>query len=435
MFKYSSSVAFLAMLAFGCGAKHINGDDTVGGTGGAGFVIGTGGASGVGGRTSVNTDPNGGLTDITQDQFNQITDAACNGWSQEGENAPALIDFVVDTSRSMDDVSKNTPDGITSKWAITSNALQTAISTLPRMTAVGMLLWPGFLMPVTTNPTVDGGTAMDVSTCVLTSDMIPIAPLAEVGSSQRNALIGALQAAAPAGGTPMADAYNYALEFGMADSKLPGERYMVLITDGQPTIQLGCMGTGDERHPVDYHPVLASIDGALKNLYTKTFVIGSPGSESQSSTGADGRGWLSAAATAGNTANVPCSDSGPNYCHFDMSSVQDFAAGFTAALQNITGQILSCSFKIPDPPAGQIIDPDPNALNVIYKINGSNALGNMKLVAPASDSSCPQGNGWYLDPNDNMRVVLCANTCEMVHKDAGAVLDFRGGCKTIIQIG
>ena len=438
MFKYSSSVAFLAMLAFGCGAKHINGDDTVGATGGASYIVGSGGTS-AGGSTSVSTVPitaESGLSNITQDQFNQITDAACAGWSQEGENAPALIEFVVDTSRSMDDVSKNTPDGVTSKWTITSAALQTAISTLPRMTAVGMLLWPGFLMPVTTNPVVDGGTPMDVNTCVLTSAMIPIAPLAEVGSGQRNALIGSLQAAQPAGGTPMADAYNYALEFGMADSQLPGERYMVLITDGQPTIQLGCMGTGDERHPVDYQPVLASIDGAWKNNpYTKTFVIGSPGSESQSSTGADGRGWLSNAAAAGNTPRTAtCNEAGdPNhtdYCHFDMSAAADFATGFTAALQNITGQILSCSFKIPDPPAGQTINPDPNTLNVIYKINGSAALGNMKLVTP-STSDCPQGNGWYLDPNDNMRVVLCANTCEMVHKDAGAVLDFRGGCLTI----
>ena len=102
----------------------------------------------------------------------------------------------------------------------------------------------------------------------------------------------------------MSDAYNYAIDNNYANQpQLLGKKYAVLITDGQPTIQTGCMGTGAESSPVDLLPVPQSITGALNSpsggSATKTFVIGSPGSEEQSLTGADGRSLLSAAALAG----------------------------------------------------------------------------------------------------------------------------------------
>lgn len=115
-----------------------------------------------------------------------------------------------------------------------------------------------------------------------------------------------------------------------------------------------------------------------------------------------------------------------------MSTAPDFATSFAAALQNITGQI-TCDFHITNVPDGKTVD--QKALNVIYEVNGSTALGDMKLVLPSPDDTCPQGNGWYLDPNDSTHVILCANTCDLIHKDPGAVLNFRGGCNTIITIG
>ncbi len=425
MIRYCSSIAFFAMLALACASKKANdGTDTATGGGGTFVVPGT-----TGGTSSTNTQPitpTSGLSDLTQDEFNTITDAACVGWSSEGENLPALIDFVVDTSGSMSDIAKNTTDQ-RSKWAITAEALQNAIDTLPAMTIVGMLLWPN--MPTVPNHNTVG---IDTANCVNEGAMIPLAALGPSGSGQRSMLDGALAGVAPQGGTPMADAYTYALGYGMNASTASGPRYMVLITDGQPTIDLGCMGTGQEAYPVTFQPVLDSISSAWTTFGVETFVIGSPGSEEQSSTHVDGRNLLSEAARAGNTGPAGCSDTGsPQYCHFDMSAAADFATGFTAALQAITGQILACDFHITNVPSGQKIN--QNLLNVIYEVNGSTALGDMKLVAP-SDPSCPQANGWYLDPNDETHVLLCANTCDLVHKDAGAVLNFRGGCDTIINI-
>ena len=279
---------------------------------------------------------------------------------------------------------------------------------------------------------ITGGPVLPTSSCVNVSAMVPVAALGTAGSTQRNLLSAALTNGSPRGGTPMADAYSYAVG-GIASRGFVGPQYTVLITDGQPTIQLGCMGTGEESHPLSFQPVADSIASAFALSNVKTFIVGLPGSEHQSSTMADGRADLSAAARTGGTAPAGCNDGGPNYCHFDLTGVANFATGFTSALQNITKQALSCDFAIPNLASGQKLD--PTKLNVIYRINGSSALADMRLVAP-TDSSCPQGNGWYLDPNDpaNQHIMLCANTCDVVHKDAGAVLDMRDGCQTVVVI-
>ena len=44
MFRYCSSVAFVAMLAFGCTSKNVNNGDIATGTGGAAYNYGTGGS-------------------------------------------------------------------------------------------------------------------------------------------------------------------------------------------------------------------------------------------------------------------------------------------------------------------------------------------------------------------------------------------------------
>lgn len=440
MFRYCSSVAFLALLGFSCASKNNDDDDTVGAGGGGyqftGGAASTGGASNAGGSTGDNSNKN--LLDITETDWIDMKQAACTGWTAEGEMIPADIEFIVDTSGSMTDVSNNTTDGRT-KWEITRTALEDALNTLPRLTSVGMLLWPNKMtVPNDTTtwpePYYNG---QGVSWCVNTDAMVPMDKMGALGSDHRNALAAALDAVAPQGGTPMADSYNYAIEQNYANRPLlTGNKYAVLITDGQPTIQFGCMGTGEEKRPVDETPVLQAIKGSLENLNVKTFVIGSPGSEHQSLTGADGRGWLSEAAQEGGTkASDNCQNTGPNYCHFDMSASADFATGFSSALKNITGQILDCKYKINDSALqGETVD--KTRVNVVYQNNGSTAFGSIKVVGPASDESCPEENGWYFDPNDpsGLTVQLCPMTCSMIQQDAGAIMNVLGGCETRILI-
>src|ERR1039457_6067974 len=111
--------------------------------------------------------------------------------------------------------------------------------------------------------------------------MIPIGLLGAAGSAQRTALAAGITAAQAAGGTPTDDAYEYELANNMNNCQLPGQRFMVLITDGQPTFLKGCFGTGQTSNPVDYTPVVNAITGAWNNNApnpaVKTFIIGSPG--------------------------------------------------------------------------------------------------------------------------------------------------------------
>jgi hypothetical protein len=403
-FKQSGCRGVVGLLALACsssGGKDATQTDP-------GFHVG-----GSGSLSDITYD--GGVADLTADQVTALKSSSCAGWSHEGENLPALLDFVVDVSGSMGLTAPTT--GNQSKWTITKGALLNALDGLPGSTAVGMIFFPN--MRTRSNTTAP---QPDCSTCVNTGAMIPIGLLGAAGSAQRAALANGINAASANGGTPTDDAYEYELANNMNKSQLPGQRFMVLITDGQPTFLKGCYGTGNTSDPVDYTPVVNAIQGAWTNDGVKTFIIGSPGSEAQASTGADGRGWLSNAARVGQTPLSPtCSDSGPNYCHFDMSQVPDFAAGFSDALAQIAGQVVSCSYTLPTPPTGQTLD--LNKINVILTTGTPEYL----LIQRATSPSCT--TGWYLDSSNN--VVLCSDTCKKAKADTKSSLDLLFGCATI----
>ena len=403
-FKRNRFLGLLGLMSVACGSSAAK--ET--GTSDPGYIVG-----GNGGVLNVTYD--GGVANLTSDQVTALKSSSCAGWSREGENLPAVLDFVVDVSGSMGLKSPTT--GNQSKWTITQGALGTALDALPGSTAVGMIFFPNRSTQSNTS-----GNPLNLTQCVNTNGMIPIALLGAAGSAQRNALAAGLTAAQAAGGTPTDDTYEYELANNMNTCKLSGQRFMVLITDGQPTFLKGCMGTGNTSDPVDYNPIIAAIKGAWDTSGVKTFIIGSPGSEAQASTGADGRGWLSQAAQVGQTPLTPgCSNSGPNYCHFDMSQVPDFAAGFSNALAQIAGQVISCSYSIPPPPADRTLD--LTKVNVVLTTGVPEYL----LIQRASSSTCT--TGWYLDANNN--IVLCSETCKQAKADTKSSLDLLFGCATI----
>lgn len=356
----------------------------------------------------------GGTQPITVEQYLALTQQACSSWSRQGESVPTEIEFVVDVSGSMLSTAPSTGDQ--PKWDITKRALADAIDGMSSKTSVGMLFFPNQItVPNTT------GEPQPVETCVNIGAMIPLGALGGVDSVQRQVIAAGLDAAAPAGGTPTHDAYDYALYRGLKPSDAPAHRYMVLITDGQPTVAMDCIGSGLTKYPVDYHPIVAEITTA-HDAGVNTFVIGAPGSEKNDQTNEDVRYWLSEAARAGGTPGTPdCSDTGtPAYCHFDMSTEPDFAAGFGKALASIAAQVASCSYMVPEPPRGQSLDLDK--VNVILT-RGTE----YSLVLRASASDCT--SGWYLDNQTN--IVLCRDTCAQVRKDELSSLELRFGCATI----
>ncbi|HEX3774450.1 MAG TPA: vWA domain-containing protein [Polyangiaceae bacterium] len=422
MLKYAPlaiSVVTLAFLPMACGSSkdsQVNGGDGSNtNTNGMQPNI-TVGDSDAGNMLSGSHD--GGSVALTAAQVTDITQAACTGWSAEGENLPAALMLVIDTSGSMDDPA---PGSKNSKWVVTRDALTSAIANLPASVSLGALYFPN-------EDTGNGTTARDVSACVNTKTMVPMAVLGAAGSMQRTVIDSSLQAIKPQSYTPTADAYDYALKNGLDAYMTSANKFMLLITDGAPTMSLGCIngiadtggrrGGGGTVMDAPTQPIIDEVASA-DAMGVKTFVIGSPGSEMSSQGGMDMRPWLSAAARAGGTATPGCVDTGPNFCHLDMTQAPDFSAALNAGLASIAGQVVdSCTFTIPAPPAGQTINPDETNLIVTA------SDGTSKLILPDNTGTCTEG--WQFSGAD--KIVLCPQSCSEIKGDTGAHVQLVFGC-------
>jgi hypothetical protein len=340
----------------------------------------------------------------------ELTQSTCAGLKVEPELRPAVLELVVDTSASMSLTTPATQGK--SKWAVTREALREAVAGLPPSTAVGMLYYPNM-------PTTPSVAAREVSTCVNVSTQIPVELLGEAGSAHRQQIEESLAHAKPNGATPTHDAYEYALANGLEPSALPGERYMLVITDGAPTLAQGCVGQGVPQAPQATQPIIDEIRGARLDHGIRTFLIGSPGSEDNGA-GGDMRPWLSTAAVLGGTAVPGCSVAGPSYCHVDLVDVSDFATALRARLSDIAGQIVSCSYELPSAADGQALE--TSQINVIYTPgDGQKPV----LVGQNPDANCYFG--WQLRGST---LQLCGQSCDIVRQDPGAKLELLFGCAT-----
>jgi hypothetical protein len=398
-------------LVLGCSSSGTDANNKGGGTGATGPIFNpVGGNTGTGSTPSVNQD--GGLEALRR--------MACAGQTARTEPLPAVMMLVVDTSGSMDN---RAPGGGGSKWEVTREALRTALGALPASTGVGVLYYPN----QNTEPSTPNGDPTDpprpLSACVDANAMIPIELLGAPGSPHRTRLTSSLDSVnGPQGGTPTDDAVRTARP-PIETTTLPGSRFLVLITDGQPTFLAGCVGTGNVSDAVDPNPIIADITAA-KAANVSTFVIGSPGSEAITNVpqyANNTRKWLSLAASAGGTATPGCNDDGPNYCHFDMSQAPDFADALRGALGRIVGTIVSCEYPLPIPPNNQTLD--PTKVNVVFTPSG----GQSELILQSTGGNCTEG--WRYTP-DGQHVELCPDTCNRIKGDPDPTLDVWFGCGT-----
>jgi len=358
----------------------------------------------------------GGKVDLSSDQITAIEQAACTGWAAEGENLPATLELVVDVSFSMTEPAPGTQQ---SKWEVTHDALREAVDDLPASVALGVLYYPNQDVDLSPEP-------QPINACVNVSEMVPIEQLGEADSNQRNSVQRSLDDAQTAGYTPTHDAYSYALTEGLLPYTGSGnQKFMLLITDGAPTMSEGCVSGGTQQGDVMDMPTQPIIDEikAAREQGIRTFLIGSPGSEeSAEETGGDMRPWLSRAAVEGGTAADGCNVDGPNFCHMDMTQEPDFGEALRAGLAAIAGQVVdSCTFAVPDPPSDQdVIDPTLTNLVVTW---GS---GSASLYLPDNVGACD--TGWTF--NADGQVELCPATCDEVKLDAGATVQLTFGCGT-----
>jgi hypothetical protein len=408
MLALASIALPVAVLAIACGSdsgKKGNGSDD--GTGGLGSVTGTTPTPGTG---------KGGIVPISKEVWDNAMSQACNGWSNETENLPAKIEMVVDVSSSM----KETTQGSSkNKWEQTRAAITEAFvgvpggdRGLPDDVGVGLLFYPNVQTDSSSEP-------KDVTSCVKTSAAIPIAPLgADAAGSQRQKLRDALTSIqlGPSG-TPTWDALDYGtrVELLQKGASVGGNPFVVLITDGMPTLESQCRNESGSLSDVDPQPIVELIDGFYKKNGVKTFLIGSPGSEK-------GRAWMSQAAVLGQTASKGCNVKGPNYCHMDLTTSEDFGASLTAALKAIAGSVMSCEYRILGKSAddSQVVDP---TLTVVL---ASFSTGERVLIGrDDTPEDCTQG--WYVNEETD-QIVFCSETCKKVQSDAGALVNVNFGC-------
>jgi hypothetical protein len=413
-FGCCQAAVVLVGLASGCGSSSQ--DKSGSGTGGGSFLAINGG-NGSGSYL-------GGTKVLTDDQVANLRNSACTGWAREPELAPAMLQFVIDKSTSMNESAPST--GNQSKWEATRDALLATYPTLSPSLGIGE-----FFFPNATGGCVDpnGGLAVDMG--VLTAQQV-------------NALMAGVRAVpnptTPAG-TPTHDAWREGIRRLRAALANPGpglggaKGYVVLMTDGMPVRALNCaaaLGGGTAVNEAQFDELIDDVRATTLSTGLETFVIGVPGSENDNQVpwepGTNNvrdyvpREKLAELAVAGGTASPGCSTTGPNYCHIDMTTGTDFGPALQAQLTAIAGQVADCSYSLPPPPSGERID--PNAVNAVLTTSN----GQQILILRSSSASCKEG--WYYSA-DGMKVNLCSTTCDQLKADSGARFELLFGCATI----
>lgn len=418
----------LVALAMGCSSNNDSGPTLPGSVSGGTTGSSNGNSSG-GNSTSGNaTGSGGGGIDLPPANGNSGGGGGIDGCVETSSTAmplPPNLAFLIDTSGSMDKRPEGAPTSAPTKWVSTRDALSDAFTEMSDGTGTGLLFYPNnsgtFGIPPrggmgrggSSGMGSGGATGAGDLTCFTRRVAVAQAPL---DMAQRNRVLTALRNTMANGiGTPTHDAYNFAVETIKA-STLPGPKYVVLVTDGAPTFSVNCGGDGTAE--VDAAPIVQAVADAAK-AGIKTFVIGSPGSESALSS-------LSKMATEGGTAKMGCSDAGPNYCHFDMTTAPDFSAALNEAFKAITSQVVTtCNYNIPAPSGGKEID--------FRLVDVSFTTGSGQTSRVAKDPSEDQCNqGWQFS-QDKKQIMLCPDMCDNVKKDNGAKVNVVFACTPITR--
>jgi hypothetical protein len=314
---------------------------------------------------------------------------------------------VLDASSYMQDGAPGTGDQ--SMWEVVRDALTESLHALSDETMVGMLAYP--------NQVVEGSSG-DPSMCVNIDALVPLEMLGQNG--HRGTLIDALGAVELNQCTPTHDAYVIGLGE-HARGPVARRRYMLLMTDGQPTLNLNCEpGECTDDLPGSEQPVVDEVASAYANQNIKTFVFGFPGIWVDWEGHEYERSWLSEAAELGGTSPGNCSHEAEPYCHYDiMGHDENFPEELHAALQDVVAQVTSCDYAIPPPPPGETID--PNVITVVIRLDGVEPT----LIYRSADPECEYG--WYYDQASSLGS-LCRHTCGVVQADPNARLELLFGC-------
>lgn len=384
--------ALLLALFLGCSA----GNDKDGPTGGLGADSGNDGG-GLLGDGGLNGEAGG-------------DDAACAAATYTGKKIPASLLVLLDRSGSM------SKDG---KWSAAVSALQSALSKSDNDLPVGLLFYPegkfnsAPLAACTLNPAAAGcAEAFADSGCkdIKTTPDV----LVDVLSKTRSPIASKLTSTSPNGDTtPTRWALKNSWAY-MSTLAAKADRYVVLVTDGEPTTYQAKMTVGTFTIPEsaleckDKATIEAEALAASSGTpAVKTFVIGAPGSETAAP-------HLSKIAFNGKTRRTPTCDPAKD-CHYQIGS-GSFETDLAKALEEITGKIATCIFEVPTG-----TDVDPNRVNV-----------SVDTTDTFRDES--HADGWDYTDGSKSRIEVYGPLCEQIKKNPTTVtVKILLGCKTRVK--
>ena len=252
-----------------------------------------------------------------------------------------------------------------------------------------------------TSPTMCTCGAWSTRVSCVTGDyvqpVIPVEPLPAAGAR----IVAALNQATLTGGTPTGPAFEGALQYARMHQMTTGRRIAIaLATDGEPT---GCLSPNSVAG-VSELARTAAMSGI------NTFVIGVGPALMN----------LNAIAAAGGTNQAFLVETG---------SVDTLIAALKA-IQTQASK-LACSFTIPPPPMGQMLD--PNKVNVSFAPTGAAPNAATHIPRVANRAACGPMGGWYYDnPMMPAQVNLCEASCNKVNSSANAQVSLLFGCKTTV---
>jgi hypothetical protein len=338
---------------------------------------GGGPGQGTGGRRSSGT---GGRMGITVDSAppTPTSDSNCGATRNQTSRQPPDLLLVFDRSGSMaaDPATGrncNPPATCPSKWNQAVAAVGTAVTNSQTTIRWGLKLF-----------------SSDANGCNVT----PGAEVA-VGLNSAPMITAALDAADPAGSTPTTAAVTLAGDY-LAGLTTPDPRFIVLVTDGEPT----CAGGGNGNGGGDDSPAAIAAVAAQAARGYGTFVIGV-------ATASDA--MATATLTGMSAAGMHPRAGTPNY--YVVNNTDELVA----ALALIGTQVASCSFTFTMPP------PDVN--NVVVVADG-------KIVPQAVT---PTDNGWVYGAG-MVSVTLTGTYCQDVMSGVVNNVEVLFGCGGITPI-
>lgn len=436
---FSFSLGLVA-LGFGCSATGSNPSSTTTGAGGSSSSNG-----GAGGTITVGTGTGG--TEL--DAGGQGGMSSCAKFTKEAKQAPAAMLFVLDRSASMSQQNK---------WSTAQQAVAFAIDkdTFDTM-SLGMVTFPNNFVSAPQCLAVFG---IDQVACGVSG--LPQIQLKPAGTDKSNAptgvrhdmyqyLLMASPLNEPSDSSPIYDALKTAYDFlKLYDIE---KRIAVLITDGG----FSCTSLSSPTRPGysdgacpdwEYPDTVNDLIKGARNDGQKpinTFIVGVPGSNSHGEMQGSYatapyhmRLALSSYAVSGSpdTIDPACDKDLPftknggdpiKPCHFDLSSGAAFNPdALASAIASIRGKALGCSYDLPAPPPGEVIDPALVNVNVTF---GGQTVTVPKRSNPAD--TCAADGCWdYATPT---QIQLLGKTCADVSGAADAKVDIQVGCATIVK--